>query len=169
MLRSIAGLIIISFFLVVPLSAGDVPVPDKQEGAERFSMILYYYGRILDGLPGSRGFHCYEMTGYLNKQTGKIITTDHDFRLVCDGPSLRIVSAFPERNWLVLHVKNLPEALEGLRKNGTMPPFQEWWRRGVLLSITGKLTHFRLDRGERVSVHLFLSDITIESLPPVTK
>lgn len=146
---------------------GDGASPSEiQEAQGRFGRILYYYERIRGGLPGSRGFHCYEMSEYLKKQTGGLISTDNDFRLVCDGPSLRIVPAFQERSWLVLHLKGLPEALDVLKKRDNPPPFQEWWRRGILISVTGKLSHFRLDRGERVSVHLYLSDISIESLIP---
>jgi hypothetical protein len=144
-----------------PLFSRELP-----PGLDKYLQLYRLYEKWHAGLFGSRKFHEYFLKEYLRSLIGQEIRTDYDYHLLspADPEDLKVACNLEQCRWLYLFGEIKAESLrDAVNKDSTV--LRSWWRRTILLSVSGRVKKFRLGKDPRGdTIELYLEDMTLHPL-----
>ncbi len=161
--------------LIVPAVAGaektgTIPVPrekpvscDKGLSFENYRKLHRLFRKWDDGLFGSRNYHEKELRSLLFDSIGKCVTTGFDYVYLYPEREYRkyFYCTFIHGKWLKVAGIIDAESLKEIIKDDPVL-VKKWWRSGRYVSLTGKITRFRLEKEDPRRIVLYFDRVTLK-------
>jgi hypothetical protein len=160
------------FFILVIVCVGQVHARyNIDDPKELYWKVKELYGKWHEGLFHSKNFYRKELTLLLRNSYRKKIITDYDFTIETplDINQKQFNCRFKFGSWLEIRGYIAKKKLFEAYKESMLQD-RDWWKSGVLVSITGKIRKFYLGRNKFGEiVILYLNNMSVKSINSKTK